>query len=157
MLQNREVGGATMGVGRRASSATFGPYGYLSFALPVALLAVFFAGLALGLDDPLGLRWSWCALVFVVTISAVSRFAGRRGAETEALWRSGPRTAAYWTQRWAAWFVLGLILLAFLCNLAGLPVIACVMIGLALIATAAVAPVYFRTPPGTRVRPDRAA
>src|ERR1700712_4030346 len=102
MLQNREVAGTTTGVGRRVSAVTFGPYGYLSLAVPVGLLAVFFSGLALGMDDPFGLHWSWCALIFVLTISAVSRFAGRRGASTEARWRSGPRTPAFWTQRWAA-------------------------------------------------------
>src|SRR6478609_11657374 len=142
MLQNREVAGTTTGGPRRLSAVTFGPYGYLSFAVPVVLIAVFFAGMAWGLDDPLGLRWSWGALIVVVIISAVSRFAARRGADTEARWRSGARTAAYWTQRWAAWVVLALFLVAFLCNLAALPVLAAVMVGLALGATAALAPVY---------------
>ena len=148
MLQNREVAGTTTPVPRRVSAVIFGPYGYLSVAVPVVLLAVFFAGMALGLDDPLGLRWSWGALIFVVIISAVSSFAARRGADTEARWRSGARTAAYWTQRWAAWVVLALILVAFLCNLAALPVLAAVVLALSLVATVALAPVYFRAPPG---------
>ena len=147
MLQNREVAGATMGAGRRVSAAVFGPYGYLSLAASVALVAVVFSGVALELVDPLGLHWSWCALVFVVAISAISRFAGRRGAEVDARWRSGRRTAAYWTQRWAPWVALALILVAFLGYLAGLQVLAAVAICLAVVATAAVAPAYFGAPP----------
>jgi len=147
MLQNREVAGATMGSGRRISAATFGPYGYLALAVPVALVAVFFSGVALELVDPLGLHWSWCALVFVVAISATSRFAGRRGAPADARWRSGTRTAAYWTQRWAPWAAVGLLLVAFLASVAGLPVLAAVAVGVTVAATAAVAPAYFGAPP----------
>ncbi|MGO4301163.1 hypothetical protein [Leifsonia sp. RAF41] len=147
MLQNREVAGATMGSGRRVSAATFGPYGYLSLAWPVALVAVFFSGVALEVVDPLGLHWSWCALVFIVAISGISRLAGRRGADVDARWRSGPRTPAYWTQRWAPWAAVGLILVAFLGYIAGLQVLAAVAVSVAVVATAAVAPAYFAAPP----------
>src|SRR5689334_240106 len=107
MLQNREVAGATIGRGPRPPAAPlFGPWGWAGLAVPVAVIAAFALGAALGLQDPFGLRWTWAALVAIVVMSALSRFAGRRGAAAEAAWRAAPRTLARRTQQVAP-FVIG--------------------------------------------------
>ena len=146
MLQNREVAGATMGAGRRPTAVTFGKLGYLSAAVPVVLAAVFLPIVSFGVADPFGLRWSWLALLFVVAGSAAARFAGRRGADAEARWRSAPRDAAYWTQRCAPWVLLGLIVIAFAGYLMQLPVFVTVVSALAVGVTIGMAPVFFLRP-----------
>lgn len=148
MLQNREVAGATMGAGRRPTAARFGPFGYLSVAVPVVLVAVFLPIISFGVADPLGLHWSWLALVFIVATSATTRFAGRRGGEAEARWLSGPRDVAYWTQKCATWVLLALIVIAFVGYLMRLPMFVTVVSALAVGVTIGMAPVFF-------LRPDR--
>lgn len=179
MLQNREVGGATMGA-RRASAtqqaelgsaaqqtgggsatrqATFGPYGYLNLAVPTAIFALYLSGLSMRLKDPFGARWSWLTLVLVVAFAVFSAFTKGRGAETDLRYRAGPRNLAFWTQRSATWVVLGLFLIAFLGFVAGLPVLVTVMVGVVCGVTAGLAPTYFQTPPPgtTGLEPGSAA
>jgi hypothetical protein len=158
MLQNREVGGATMGARRGTATqqadrgsatrqVTFGPYGYLNLAVPTAVLALFLSGLAMRLNDPLGLRWTWLTLVLVVASAVLSAFTRTRGAETDLRYRAGPRNLAFWTQTSAPWVILGLFLIAFIGYFAGLPVLVTVIVGVACGATGGLAPTYFQTPP----------
>jgi hypothetical protein len=143
MLQNREVAGATMGAGRRPTAVTFGPFGYLGVAVPVVLAAVFLPIVSFGVADPFGLRWSWLALLFVVANLTITRFAGGRGAEGDALWRSGPRDLVYRTQKYASVVLLGLVVIAFVGFLMQLPVFVTVVSALAVGVTVGVAPVFF--------------
>lgn len=157
MPQNREVAGATMGAGSGTTAVravTFGPFGFLSIAVAVALAALFLPVMAFGVTDPFGLRWSWLALVFLAANLVVSRFAGRRGAETEARWRSGPRDLAYWTQKVATWVLAGLVLIAFVGLVLHLPVLVSVVIVSACGVTVGVAPMFFLTPPAARQAGD---
>ncbi|MFF1574648.1 hypothetical protein ACFVWR_18055 [Leifsonia sp. NPDC058292] len=162
MLQNRVVGGATMGGNgsvtppeeptpsaglRRVRAVTFGPYGYLNLAVATIVLALVLCGLALKWPDPLGARWSWIGLAVVAAYATLGRFASSRGAQTDLRYRSGPRTVAYYTQRSAPWAVLGLFLIAFIASLVGLPVLTIALVGVACGVTAGLAPTYFQAPP----------
>lgn len=164
MLQNREVGGATMGAGRggagwdvdsgqpttRRHGTTqprFGPLGYLNLAVPTAVAALFLSVLALRFPDPLGMRWSWATLLLVLAFGVLSRATRGLGAETDLRFRNGPRNVTYRAQSSATWVVLGMFAVAFVGYLASLPVLVFVMVGLACGVTAGLAPTYFQSPP----------
>jgi hypothetical protein len=148
MLQNREVAGATMGAGRsRAMPAVFGPYGYLNLVVPVVLVVLIFAGVALGWKDHLGLHWAWLGLAFVLTASLMSRFTASRAGDTDARYRAGPRDVTFWTQRLAPWVVLAVLAAGFVAHFAGLGVLGAALTAFACGLTAGVAPVFLRRAP----------
>src|SRR5690242_9926356 len=143
MLQNREVAGATLGRGPRPPAAPlFGPWGWVGLAVPVAVIAAFALGVALGLQDPFGLRWSWAVLVAVVAMSALSRFAGLRGADADAAWRAAPRTLARRTQQIAPFVIGALGAIVAIAFVTGATVLMGIAAAVAVGITAGVAPTY---------------
>jgi hypothetical protein len=153
MLQNREVGGATMGADRPTATGQiiFGPWGYLNLAVPVAVIAVYLWALSLQLSDPLGAHWSWLALIVIVAMSAMGWVSRRFGAESNQRYRQGPRDVRYRTQQVAPFAVLAVLLVAFLGVILGAAGLATAMIALAGGITLGLAPLYFQEPPTAAV------
>ncbi|MFJ3391280.1 hypothetical protein [Leifsonia aquatica] len=156
MLQNREVGGATMGADRPTATGqiVFGPWGYLNLAVPVAVVAVYVWALSLQLSDPLGAHWSWFALIVIVAISAMGWASRRFGAESNQRYRRGPRDLRYRTQQIAPFAVLAILLVAFLGIIVGAAGMTTAMNALACGVTLGLAPLYFQKPPPAGERAD---
>ena len=145
MLQNREVGGATMGAdgGSAVRQVTFGPWGYLVLAVATVVLASLLGGTAIGADDPFGLRWSWLGLAAVVVFTGLTAAIRKPATDTERRYREGRRDLAYRVQRAAPFVVVGLFAAGFLAVMVGATVLAIALGAGACGVTAGLAPTYF--------------
>ena len=125
----------------------FGPWGYLNLAVPVAVIVVYVWALSLRLNDPLGLHWSWVALVIIVAMSAMGWASRRFGAESNQRYRRGPRDLRYRTQQIAPFAVLAILLVAFFGLIVGAAGLMTAMNALACGVTVGLAPLYLQKPP----------
>lgn len=155
MLQNREVGGATMGADRPAATGqiVFGPWGYLNLAVPVAVIAAYLWTLSLQLSDPMGPHWSLIGLLLIVAMSAMGWVGRKFGAESNQRYRQGPHDVRYRTQQIAPFAVLAMLLVAFLGVIVGAAGLATTMIAVACGVTLGLAPLYFQKPPTVQTPP----
>jgi|GEM_PF-1889617 len=168
MLQNREVGGATMGAGRgrvegdpggtgvdgsgTPTGILYGPWGYVNFAAAVGMFAGFVWLVSSDLDDPLGGHWAWGSFLMVVSLSTLGVVTRRFGAASLRRHAQGPRDARHRIQQIAPFVVLGLLLIGMIGHFFGADELTTVMIALAVGATAGLAPTFLLKPAGS---PDR--
>ncbi|GAA1444840.1 hypothetical protein [Leifsonia poae] len=159
MLQNRVVGGATMGARAvpvdESAEATirplrrvpeFGPYGYLNLAVTAILIVgLVAAGEAGWLSRDGGVLVGTFAII--LAISALSRWTRVHGSDADARFRAGPKNLAYWAQRSGNLGVAVIGVAALVSHYAGLHVLAIALLGVTLGALAGVAPTFFSTPP----------
>lgn len=148
MLQNREVGGATMGAGQGAAPGQmlYGPWGYANFAAAVALFSAYLGILASGLDDPLGMRWVWASTLLVLLLAGLGALTRRYGMESDRRHARGARDARYRIQQLAPFGVLALLLTGLVGHVAGADQLTVVMAALAVGATAGLAPTFLLKP-----------
>ncbi|MFF1876211.1 hypothetical protein, partial [Kitasatospora herbaricolor] len=159
MLQNRVVGGATMGaravpvdespegtVRALGRVPEFGPYGYLNLAVTVMLLVgLVAAGEAGWLSRDGGLPIA--TLAFILVMSGLARWTRAHGSDADARFRAGPKNLAYWAQRSGNLGVAVIGVAALVSHYAGLHVLVIALLGVAVGALAGVAPTFFSTPP----------
>ena len=156
MLQNRVVGGATMGarraaVGEAAGSEgplprvpAFGPLGYLNLAVPTVLLVAFLAAVEAGWPEPGNGGVSLGFLAISAAVAALGAWTRRRGSAADMRYHSSRRTLAYRVQRWAPVAIGALIVIALVAHFAGLHMVVVAVLGFVVGALAGVAPSFFQ-------------
>ncbi|WP_025158800.1 hypothetical protein [Leifsonia aquatica] len=163
MLQNREVGGATMGAGQGAAETgrggttaaiLYGPWGYVNVAAAVVLFAAFLLLVSTGPDDPPDGRWAWTPLLMVVSLSALGALTRRYGAESIRRYARGPRDMRIRTQQIAPFVVVGVLVIGLIGYATGLDGLPGVTIALAIGATAGLAPIFLQKPPASTDRTE---
>lgn len=159
MLQNRVVGGATMGaravpVDESAEGTIrplgrvpeFGPLGYLNLAVAVMMFVGLVAAAEAGwLTRHVGFPIANFATILV--ISGVASLTRRLDSDTDARFRAGPRTTVYRVQRGATLVLAVIVVAALVAFVAQLHVLVIALLGVAVGALAGVAPTFFSTPP----------
>ncbi|MFF2050017.1 hypothetical protein ACFVU2_00325 [Leifsonia sp. NPDC058194] len=161
MLQNREVGGATMGAGgggaggdqadihdgRTTAGILYGPWGYVNLAAAVGLFSTFIWVVSSGLHDPLGGHWAWASLAIVIAASVLGVLTRRFGMASVRRNAQGPRDVRIRTQQIVPFVVIGILLIGLIGHFAGSDGLTTVTIALAVGATAGLAPMFFLKPP----------
>lgn len=167
MLQNREVGGATMGAGRgmppgqaaprETGQILFGPWAYLNLAVVAVLCGSYVWALTVPLSDPFGLGWSWTLLAVLALNYLIAWLSQRYGAGSDRRHRARPHDAVYWGQRLAPFVIAVPLLVALVGVFTHAPVLVAVMIAVTWGLTAGGAPTYFQPPPPAVPAPSQGA